>query len=116
MLAGAPMAVLDVYAAAEDHVLAALRRLHFTIVKRANRITSPHVVEAWTGSYHVFMHVSAAVDPDQPPVLTPEERRTLQQRARSAGGEAWGAKVVLQPDRQLAWLDWRPLEERAPGE
>ena len=109
-------AVADLDEAAERHVIAALRKLHFSVMRRRSEGSGPTTVEAWSGTQHVFMHVDAALAPGEPAGLTPAGKQELRERAARAGGEAWEAKVVLGPGLELERLDWGPLEDFELGE
>ena len=108
--------VLDIEAVADEYVVAALRKLHFSIVRLHTKAPGPTAIEAWAGTQHLFMHVNAAVAPVEPGALTPEQRQELRQRAARADGEAWEAAVVLGAGMELVRLDWWPLEQAVKTE
>jgi hypothetical protein len=116
LLGGRLIAILEVDEVAEGYVVAALRKQHFSIVRLQTKAPGLATIEAWTGTHHIFMHVTAAVSPDEPGALTPDEKQELQQRAVRVNAEVWEAVVVLGPDMELLQLDWWPLEEREAGE
>ncbi len=109
-------AVIDPVAIAEDYVIAALRRLHCTIVRRVCDGEGPSPIEAWKTTEHLLLSVRSAVAPETPLELSPKEERELRQLAARANAEPWAAKVVLGPEMELVELDWWPLEERDPAE
>ncbi len=104
------VATLEVEEAAEACVVAALRRLHLTVVQPASNAPGVVIIEAWKTTQHILLEVKAAVARDKPVDLTPQEKRDLRQRATRAGAEPWEAKVVLGPDGELVGLDWWPVE------
>lgn len=108
--------VLDIEGVAEEHVIAALRKQHFSILRLKTKAPGPPAIEAWTATQHIFMHVAAAASPGEPGALTPYEKQELQQRAARVNAQAWEAVVVLGPDMELLGLDWCPLEQREAGE
>lgn len=107
---------IDIEGVAEEFVIAALRKQHFSIVRLLPRAPGPAAIEAWMGAHHILMHVTAAASPDEPVALTPDEKQELQQRAARVNAQVWEAVVVLGPEMELLKLDWWPLEEREPGE
>ena len=108
--------VLDIEGAADEYVVAALRKQHFSIVRLEPKAPGPAAIEAWTGTHHILMHVTAGASPDEPSVLTPDEKQELRQRAARVNAEVWEAVVVLGPDMELLQLDWWPLEEHEAAE
>ncbi|HVN77031.1 MAG TPA: hypothetical protein VMT19_11990 [Thermoanaerobaculaceae bacterium] len=108
--------VLDVQAAAEDHVIGALRRLRCSIVRRTSEPGEVSPIEAWKVTEHILMHVRGAVTPDEPPPLTPRERDEFRRLAARANAEPWIAEVALGNNLELVRLDWWPMESREPRE
>lgn len=110
------VATLEADEVAEEHVVAALRKLHFAIMRQRTAAAGSAILEAWTHSQHIFVRVNAAVAPAEPAELSPDEKRELRQRAARTDGEAWEARVVVGPDRELLGLEWWPLERSGAGE
>ena len=116
-LGGRLIATLEPDEVAEEHVVGALRKLHFSIMRRWTPVgAGSAILEAWTDSQHIFVWVNAAVAPAGPAKLSPDEKQELRQRAARGNGQAWEARVVVGPDRELVRLEWRPLERSGAGE
>ncbi|MBZ5590139.1 MAG: hypothetical protein LAO05_16415 [Acidobacteriia bacterium] len=111
------IATLELEEVAEEHAVGALRKLHFSIMRRWTPVAAGSaILEAWTGSQHIFVRVNAAVAPAEPASLSPDEKQELRQRAARTDGEAWEARVVVGPDGELVQLEWWPLERSGAGE
>lgn len=100
----------DIDDAAARHAIAALRKLHFTVVQPSTKGADPMTIEAWKGGRHALVHVAAAIAPDEPSLLTPDARRAFREEAARAGAEAWEARIVMSPGLEIVRLDWWPLE------
>ncbi|HVN33050.1 MAG TPA: hypothetical protein VMT45_13800, partial [Thermoanaerobaculaceae bacterium] len=90
--------------------------LHCSIVRHVLDTNGRSPVEAWKVRQHLLMHVTSAVEPDEPPDLTQQEKRAFRQLAARANAEPWMAKVLMRPDLELVRLDWWPLEALDPRE
>jgi hypothetical protein len=103
-------ATLGVEEVAEACVVAALRRMHFSIVQRHVKQPGPARIEAWMGRQRVLVQVNTTVSPAEPHPLTSAEEQSLRRWAARAGGQPWEARLFLGPDLEVLRLDWRPLE------
>lgn len=99
----------DVAEAAEEHALAALREMHFTMVHSRTEAPGSPGIKAWKGTQHILVQINAAVAPHEPAALNLQERHELRHRAADAGAVAWEARVVLGPGMELVRLEWWPL-------
>jgi len=101
---------VEVEEVAQACVIAALRKLHFSVVQRDATLPGPGAIEAWKGMNRIFVKVNMAVSPAEPRSLTHDQEENLRNRAARADSQAWEARVLLGPDLELAHLEWRPLE------
>ena len=99
----------DFYAklAGERAVVTWLENKGFVIVKWDTR--SPGLVEIEAKSKKpLLVKVRTAVHPEDPPSMSDDEEREIKSRAAKIGGEAWEAKVQLNPNlKLLGKIKWR---------
>ncbi|MBZ5589661.1 MAG: hypothetical protein LAO05_13975 [Acidobacteriia bacterium] len=103
------VATLEVDEVAEANVLAALRKLHYSIVQHDLKDPRGTRIEAWRGRQRIFALLNTVVSPAELRPLTLEEEQSLRCKAVRAGGQPWEVRVFLKSDLQLVRLEWRPL-------
>ena len=101
---------LDAEEVAEASVVAALRKLHFSVVPKDAKKPGAAGIEAWKGTQRIFVQVTTTISPEEPRALTPDQKESLRRQAAKAGSQPWEARVLLSPDLELVHLEWRPLE------
>lgn len=111
-----PAAVLDVEAAAAKHLTAALRRHGCTVHRQAVGAAGLLQADVWKGTEHLLMCLLAAVAQNEPTALTTDEAKAFRLEAQRSNADPWVAHIVLGPEMELHWLDWRPLETPRPSE
>jgi hypothetical protein len=110
------LATIEAQDVAEVCVLAALRKMHFSVAQRDAKESGTMPIEAWKGRQRIFVLVSTSVSPAEPRPLTREEEQDLRRQAARADGQPWEALVLLSRDLEPVRLDWRPLVESEAGE
>ena len=98
----------DVTQAAEAAVVQWLRRDDWQIVWDS-RDPELAYIEARKDAALLLVRVTSAIEPDQPSLPGNAESARLRQRAAEMETIAWAAKVQLDRDLNLRWINWVPL-------
>ncbi len=96
--------------AGETLVVSSLRSKGFTVFRWDEDAPGAGAIEMRGGKKRFFLHVKAAVAPDKPKGLTLDEKVRIKIRAEAVKGEAWAAKVTLDPTLGVAAsTTWRRI-------